>query len=108
VIALVWSCLLRCFVFVLLYLSDLVSNLAHDVCCDVAITQINYPSLNKQYSIEQAKGWSQKKVLVQIFMLYDMQVGGLKLSMLYYSKQTETINAKSKKTKIYQENKHWS
>jgi len=41
-------------------------------------------------------------------MLYDMQVGGLKLSMLYYSKQTETINAKSKKTKIYQENKHWS
>ena len=25
-------------------------------CCDVAVTQINYPSLNKQDSIEQARG----------------------------------------------------
>jgi hypothetical protein len=32
----------------------------------------------------------------------------LKLSMLYYSKQKQTINAKSKKTEIYQENKPWS
>jgi hypothetical protein len=39
-------------------------------------------------------------------MLYDMQLGAIvKLSMLCYSKQKETINAKSKKNKIYQENK---
>jgi hypothetical protein len=40
------------------------------------VTQINYPSLNKQDSIEQARGRSHKKGLVQIFMLYDMQFGG--------------------------------
>ena len=62
--------------------------------CNVTVAQINYPSLNKQDSIEQARSRSHEEVLVQIFMLYDMQVGGLKLSMLYYSKQTETINAK--------------
>jgi hypothetical protein len=38
-------------------------------CCDVAVTQNNYPSLNKQDSIEQARGWSHEEVLVQIFML---------------------------------------
>ena len=31
----------------------------------------------------------------------------MKLFILCYSKQKETINAKSKKTKIYQENKPW-
>jgi hypothetical protein len=31
--------------------------------------------------------------------------GIVKLSILCYNKQKETINAKSKKTKIYQENK---
>jgi hypothetical protein len=37
-------------------------------------------------------------------MLYDMQLRGVvKLSMLCYSKQKEKINAKSKKTEIYQE-----
>jgi hypothetical protein len=72
------------------------------------VTQINYPNLNKQDSIEQAWGLSHEEGLVQIFMLYDMQLGGLKLFMLCYSKQKETINAKSKKTEIYQENKPWS
>ena len=71
-------------------------------CCDVAVAQINYLSLNKQDSIEQARGRSHRKVLVQIFMLYDMQLGGFKLFMLCNSKQEETINAKSKKIEIYQ------
>jgi hypothetical protein len=31
---------------------------------DVVVTQINYPSLNKQDSIEKARGRSHKKVLV--------------------------------------------
>jgi hypothetical protein len=41
-------------------------------CCDVVVTQINYPSLNKQDNIEQARGRSHEEVLVQIFMLYDV------------------------------------
>jgi hypothetical protein len=77
-------------------------------CCDVAVAQINYLSLNKQDSIEQARGRSHRKVLVQIFMLYDMQLGGFKLFMLCNSKQEETINVKSKKTEIYQKKKPWS
>jgi hypothetical protein len=44
-------------------------------CCDVAVTQINHLSLNKQDSIEQVRGRSHKEGLVQIFMLYDMQLG---------------------------------
>ena len=47
-----------------------------DRCCDVAVTQINYPSLNKQDSIEQANGRSHEKDLVQIFMLDVMQFEG--------------------------------
>jgi hypothetical protein len=39
------------------------------------VTQINYPNLNKQDSIEQVRGRSHEKDLVQIFMLYDMQLG---------------------------------
>ena len=42
--------------------------------CDVVVVQINYPSLNKQDSIEQARGSSYNEGLVQIFMLYDMQL----------------------------------
>jgi hypothetical protein len=40
-------------------------------CCDVAVAQINYPSLkhNTQDSIEKARGQSHEKDLVQIFML---------------------------------------
>jgi hypothetical protein len=41
-------------------------------CCVVAVTKINYPNLNKQDIIEQVKGQSHEKGLVQIFMLYDM------------------------------------
>jgi hypothetical protein len=78
------------------------------IYCDVAAAQINYPSLNKQDNTEQVRGRSHEEGFVQIFMLYDMQLGGLKLSMLCYSKQKETINAKSNKTEIYQENKSWS
>jgi hypothetical protein len=39
-------------------------------------------------------------------MLYDVQLGGRNWEVIYGHK--ETINAKSKKTKIYQENKPWS
>jgi hypothetical protein len=39
-------------------------------------------------------------------MLYDVQLGGGNWEVIYGHK--ETINAKSKKTKIYQENKPWS
>ena len=47
-------------------------------CCDVAVTQINYPSFkhNTQDSIEQARGRSHEEDSSQIFMLDDMQFGG--------------------------------
>jgi len=45
-------------------------------CCDVAVVQINNHSLNKQDSIEQVRGRSHEEGLFQIFMLYDMQLGG--------------------------------
>ena len=47
-------------------------------CCDVAIAQINYPSLkhNTQDSIEQARGRSHEEGSSQIFMLDDMQFRG--------------------------------
>ena len=50
-------------------------------CCDVAVAQINYPSLKqiKQDSIEQARGRSHEDDLVQIFVLYVMQSGGLEV-----------------------------
>ena len=53
-------------------------------CCDVVVAQINYPSLKqiKQDSIKQARGRSHEDNLVQIFMLYVMQLGGWKLSRL--------------------------
>jgi hypothetical protein len=50
-------------------------------CCDVAVAQINYPNLkhNTQDNIEQARGRSHKEDLVQIFMLYVMQLGDFDL-----------------------------
>ena len=33
-------------------------------CYDIAVTQMNYPSLNKQYIIEQVRGRSHEEVLV--------------------------------------------
>ena len=50
----------------------------HHLCCDVVVTQINYPSLKHktQDSIEQERGRSHEEDLVQIFMLYVMQFGG--------------------------------
>jgi hypothetical protein len=48
-------------------------------CCDVAVAQINYPSFkhNTQNSIEQARGRSHGEDSSQIFMLDDMQFGGV-------------------------------
>jgi len=45
------------------------------------VAQINYPSFkhNTQNSIEQVRGRSHKEDLVQIFMLYVMQLGGFDL-----------------------------
>jgi hypothetical protein len=72
----------------------------HHVCCDVAVAQINYPILkhNTQDSIEQVRGQSHEEGLVQIFMLYDMQFGGVwKFSTL---KQKKTKNYQAKVNKI--------
>ena len=54
-------------------------HLRQVLCCDVVVAQINYPSLkhNTQDSIEQARDRSHKEDLVQIFMLYVMQFGGV-------------------------------
>jgi len=48
-------------------------------CCDVAVAQINYPSLkhNTQDSIEQARGRYHEEGSNQIFMLDNMQFGGV-------------------------------
>jgi hypothetical protein len=48
-------------------------------CCDIAVVQINNHSLNKQESIEQVRGRSHEEGLFQIFMLYDMQLGGFEV-----------------------------
>ena len=47
-------------------------------CCDVAVAQINYPSLkhNTQDSIEQVRGRSHEESSSPIFMLDDMQFWG--------------------------------
>jgi hypothetical protein len=47
--------------------------------CDVSVVQINYPSLkhNTQDSIEQVRGRSHEEGSSQVFMLYDIQLGGL-------------------------------
>ena len=49
------------------------------VCCNVTVTQINYPNLNKQDSKEQVKGRSHEKDLVQVFMLDDSKLGGFEV-----------------------------
>jgi hypothetical protein len=77
------------------------------------VVQINYPILkhNTQDSIEQVRGRFHEEGSSQIFMLDDMQFGGVwRLSRLKKSKQKEAINVKSKKTKIYikKKNKLWS
>jgi hypothetical protein len=50
----------------------------HKHCSDVAVAQINYPGLkhNTQDSIKQVRGRSHEEGSSQIFMLYDMQLGG--------------------------------
>jgi len=55
------------------------------------ITQINYSSLkyNTQDSIEQTKGQSHEDGLNQIFMLHDMQFGGVDV---IYAKAKENRN----------------
>ena len=62
-------------------------------CCDITFAQINYLSLNKQDSIEQVNGWSHDEVLVKIFMLYDVQLGGgvVKLSMTIINRKKQSM-----------------
>jgi hypothetical protein len=61
-------------------------------CCNVAVTQVNYPNLNKQDSIEQARGRFHEKDLIQVFTLDDSKLRGvLRLSRLYYGKQNKLI-----------------
>jgi hypothetical protein len=76
-------------------------------CCDLAVAQINYPSLkhNTQDSIEQARGRSHEEDLVQIFMLYVMQLGVLICDDLNYgrnltSKQNQLKPKLIKKTNL--------
>jgi hypothetical protein len=38
-------------------------------CCDVAVVQIIYPSLNKQDSIEQVRGWSHEEGFEVIYAM---------------------------------------
>jgi len=54
------------------------TSLVGGLCCDVAVTQINYLSLkhNTQDSTEQARGRFHEEGSSQIFMLDDMQFGG--------------------------------
>jgi len=49
------------------------------LCCDVAVTKINYPSFkyNTEDNIEQARGRSHEEGSSQTFMLDDMQLGGV-------------------------------
>ena len=58
---------------------ELQSYVELEECCDVAVAQINYPSFkhNKQDSIEQARSRSHEEDSSQIFMLDDMQFGGV-------------------------------
>jgi len=63
-------------------------------CCDVAVAQINYPGFkhNTQDIIVQARGRTHEEVLVQIFMLYDVQIGGfVKLSMAIVNKKKQLM-----------------
>ena len=75
-------------------------HLVINICCDVAVAQINYPSFkhNTQDSIEQARGRSHEEDSSQIFMLDDMQFGGV--WMLSRLKQKKTENYQTKFNKI--------
>jgi hypothetical protein len=70
-------------------------------CYDVAVAQINYPSLkhNTQDSIEQARGWSHKEGSSQIFMLDDMQFRGLWTLSRLKQKKIENYQVKLNKIK---------
>jgi len=50
-----------------------------NICCDVAVTQINYLSLNKSDNIEQIRGRSHEKDLVKVFILDDSKLGGFEV-----------------------------
>ena len=69
------------------------------ICCDVAVAQINYPSLkhNTQDSIEQARGQSHVEGSSQIFMLDDMQFKGVWTLSRLKEKKTENYQAKLNK-----------
>jgi len=68
-------------VFLFVFFSFFSFGLEH--CYDIAIAQMNYPSLNKQDSIKQVRTRSHEKVLVQISMLDITQFGRvLRLSRL--------------------------
>ena len=64
------------------------------------VAQINYPNLkhNTQNSIKQARGRSHEKGSSLIFMLDDMQFGGV--WTLYRLKQKKTENYQEKLNKI--------
>ena len=49
--------------------------------CDITVVQINYLNVKQitQDNIEQARGRSHEDNLVQIFVLYAMQLGGLEV-----------------------------
>jgi hypothetical protein len=49
------------------------------LCYDVTIIQINYPSLDNQDSIEQARGLSYEENLVQVFMLDNSMLEGFEV-----------------------------
>jgi hypothetical protein len=69
-------------------------------CCDVVVAQINCRSFkhNTQDSIKQARGRSHEEGSSQIFMLDDMQFGGV--WMLSKLKQKKTENYQTKFNKI--------
>jgi hypothetical protein len=50
-----------------------------NICCDIAVTQINYLSLNKSDNIEQIRGQSHEKDLVKVFILDDSKLGGFEV-----------------------------
>ena len=67
-------------------------------CCDVAVAQINYPSLkhNTQDNIEQARGRSHEEDSSQIFMLDDMQFGEVWTLSRLKQKKTENYQVNQK------------
>jgi len=68
-------------------------------CCDVAVAQINYPNLkhNTQNSIKKARGRSYEEGSSQIFMLDDIQFGGVWMLSRLKKKKIENYQAKLNK-----------